>query len=250
MLTDNLFSKKVFRSWKIIFPVLILFFIVRLIFAVNSAKSSANGNIREQLSGDLYIRGWKDTTARKMIQEIQWLEGQAVLAGSDSISMSVDLSDNLAGIRLKGLPLLSTQIIKHFPEDYFGNLPLYGGFAGVARIEREKANTPKKPVKKIETTVNKTVNKSEPDTVSHKPLIWEFSTANNIKVIIYGVREKSDSTFKINPAADLALFFAGEFFSNMFPSSFEPPLFLWLPDKDARAIYRAMPENGKIIVRN
>ena len=250
MPTANLFLKKVFRSWKIIFPVLILFFPVRLIFAVHSARSSAAGNIREQLSDDLYIRGWQDTTTRKMIPEIQWLEGQALLAGSDSISMYVDLSDNLAGIRLKGLPLLSTRIIRHFPEDYFSDLPFYDGFADVTRVEREKANTPKKPVKKIGTTVNNTVNKSEPDTATYKPLIWKFSTGNNIKVIIYGVREKSDSTLKINPVADLALFFAGEFFSNMFPSVFEPPLFLWLPDKDARAIYRAMPEKGNIIFRN
>lgn len=250
MPTADLFFKKVFGSWKIIFPVLILFFIVRLIFAVQSAKSSATGNIGEQLSDDLFIRGWQDTAARKMIQEIQWLEGQVLLAESDSISMYVDLSDSTAGIRLKGLPLLNTQIIRYFPEDYFSDLPFYDGFADVTRIECEKANTPKKPVKKIVTTVNKTVNNSEPDTASYRPLIWKFSTGNNIKVVIYGVMEKSDSKLKINPAADLALFFAGEFFSNMFPSSFEPPLFLWLPDKDARAIYRAMPENGKIIVRN
>lgn len=252
MLTDNLFSKKVFRTSKIIFPLLILFFIVRLALAIYAAKSSATaiGSFGEQPSDDLYFRGWQDTTLSKMIQEIQWLEGQALLARSDSISMSVDLTDGLAVIRLKGLPLLSSKIIKHFPEDYFIDLPLYKGFAEVTQIEREKANVPKKPVKKAGTIPDKAFNKTEPDTASHKTLIWKFTTGNNLKVIIYGVSEKRDSTIKINPAADLALFFAGEFFTNMFPSVFEPPLFIWLPDKEARAIYRAMPGNGKIIFRN
>jgi hypothetical protein len=225
----------------------LVFFIVRLIIAVTAAKSSAIEieNRGGKLSDDLYIRGWQDTTVGELIEDIYLLEGLLELAGSDSISLSIDLSDNQVGIQLKGLPLLNSQIIKQFPDKH--DLVSHPGFAEVTFIQREKANSSKKPVKKIETAGGKSIKNQEPDSSVYRPLFWEFETGNNMKVIIRGVREKNDSIYRINPVKELALFFAGEFINNIFPSEYKPHLFLWLPDKDAIAIYRALPEKGKII---
>lgn len=247
MVIKRFFSKKISLPSKIVFFVLLVFFIVRLIIAVSVARSSATEteNRGGKLSDDLYIRGWQDTTVGEMIQDIYLLEGLLDLAGYDSISLLIDLSDNQVGIQLKGLPLLNSQIIKQFPDNY--DLAAYPGFAGVTFIQEEKANILKKPVKKIETEGGQSIKNHEPESSSYRPLFWKFETGNDMKVVIRGVREKNDSTYRISPVKDLALFFAGEFINDVLPSEYKPHLFLWLPDKDAIAIYRALPEKGKVI---
>lgn len=248
MVIRRFFLNKFSLPSTIIFFVLLVLFIVRLIIAVSVAKSSATETETrgDTLSDDLYIRGWHDTTVGEMIQDIYLLEGLLELAGSDSISLSIDLSDNQVGIQLKGLPLLNSQIIKQFPNNY--NFVSHPGFAGVTFIKSEKANSLKKPVRKIETAGGPSIKNQKPDSSLYRPLLWKFETGNDMKVIIRGVREKNDSIYRINPVKDLALFFAGEFINDIFPSEYMPCLILWLPDKDAVAIYRAVPEKGKIII--
>ena len=89
------------------------------------------------------------------------------------------------------------------------------------------------------------------DTLKENILYWRFITNHGIEVIINGIQQNQDSThLKIPLAKDLISFRIGDGFYKPFHKMETAPLFLWLDDQDAKAVYRALPQNAKVIFRD
>jgi hypothetical protein len=252
--------KDLFKKYKIAFLTIIILFsmllmvsVVRFVFAlksvdalieeVNSGTSNENGT----------DSGWDVPEIRKMKKDVYWMEQQLVLAKSDSINLGFNLKDSVIQVQLKGTVLFYAKILNQNPAGFLNSLNqnAYSNFGKIASITSETSTIPKKPIKKViapKSEDEKAVVSN--DTVAVKPLIWEFSTNNNINVIVTGVELSTDSLLNPQYFSDLIKYNANQINMNLIPKNFKPTLYLWLLDKDAKAIYRALPDNGKIIFRN
>lgn len=249
---NNLKHKKVFFAVILFFLILLVFLIIRLVSAVHASQKSAeiflNFSEKENKT-TLYPAG----EAHDLAEEIFRLEQKLELAKSDSIHLAINLSDSLVQIHLKGLDLFHSKILYLQPENFLNsvNQTAYRQLAKVSAIKSEVANVPKKPIKKVKASRDGiSQSNAKADTIPNLELIWRFTTENNIKVVITGVKIAPDSTFKFNPQKDLLKYKTYGFLDEIIPDEYSPTLYLWLNDSDARSIFRAVPEKGKVLFRN
>lgn len=244
-------NKKGFNTVLILFLLLLVFLIIRVVYAVNVSQMSIEFFLKsseKENETSIYPEG----EARILAEEIFWLEQKLELAKSDSISLIVDLSDSLVQIHLKGMDLFHSRILKQYPNNFLNSLnpETYTQLAKVSEIKSEAANNPKKPIKKVKAPKSGTPpSETKKDTIPNPELIWQFTTNSNINVIITGVRMEPDSTFNINLQKDLLKYRTKAFLSEIIPSEYSPTLYLWLNDSEAKSIYRAVPEKGKVLFR-
>jgi hypothetical protein len=249
---NNLKHKRGFFAVVLFFLILLVFLIIRLVFSVQASQKRAEIFLNfseKQNEVPLYQEG----EARDLSEDIFWLEQKLELAKSDSISLSIDLSDGLVQIHLKGMDLFHSKILKKYPENVLNSLnqAAYLQLAKVTEIKSEVANVPKKPIKKVKALKNGIPQaETEKDSIPNPDLIWHFVTGENIRIVITGVKMNSDSAFVINPRIDLMKYKTQEFLRQIIPSDYSPTVYLWLIDTDAKAIYRAVPEKGKVLFRN
>jgi hypothetical protein len=251
----DFFSKYKVGIWAvvIVFSVLLIFFIIRLVFAINVVKTTVGEHISGFSTENPLRPGWNDPEIREMKKEMYWLEQQLLLAKSDSINVGINLADSIVQVQLKGTVLFQSKMLKSYPPGFLHSLDpgAYLNFGRVASISNEKASIVKKPIKRVAAPGSEAAKSGiKQDTVIDSRLQWEFYAGNHVQVVISGVEMEADSTFRVRAARDIMTYRARGFFREVFPKHYAPTLFIWLNDKDAKAIYRAHPENGKVVFRN
>lgn len=243
--------RKGFVAVLILFLLLLVFLIFRVVYAVNVSQKSIEIFLNSAESENK-IPHFPEGEARDLAEEIFGLEQKLELAKLDSISLIIDLSDSLVQIHLKGMDLFHSKILKQYPDNflYSVNPETYTQMAKVSEIKSEASDFPKKPIKKVKAPKNGTPpSETKKDTIPIPELNWQFTTENNISVVITGVKMEPDSTFHIHSLKDLLKYRSKTFLSEIIPSHFSPTLYLWLNDAEAKSIYRAVPENGKVLFR-
>jgi hypothetical protein len=250
----NLFIKKGFFAVVALFLVLLVFLIIRLVFAVNASQQSSGF-----LTKTMFANGSEPydnaSETLQLTKQVFLLEQKLELAKSDSISLAIDLSDSLVQIQLEGLDLFHTKILHQHPRNFLnpGNLKTHRHLAMVTEIESEVANVPKRPVKKVKAPkigIPVSETKIQTDTIPNPELIWQFTTENNIRVVITGVKMALDSTFKFQPQKDLLQYKTFDFLNEIIPEEYSPVVYLWVNDSEAKSIFRAVPEKGKVLFSN
>jgi len=203
----NLIIKRGFFAVVALFLLLLVYLIIRLVFAVNVSQQSS-GFLSESMFAIDPQPYDKEGEALRLTKQVFWLEQKLELAKSDSISLAIDLSDSLVQIQLKGLDLFHAKILHQRPQNFLnpGNRKNRRHLAMVSEIKSEVANVPKRPVKKVKAPkigIPVSEDQTKTDTIPNPELIWQFTTENNIRVVITGVKMAPDSTFKFQPQKDL-----------------------------------------------
>ena len=222
----------------------------RVLPAIKAAKSTAQNIVALEQETTAGI-AWNNPELQEKVKEIHWLEQQLSLAKSDSLNLWINLQDSVVQVHLKGIVLLESEILKQFPDDFIQSKS-FGAhlhLSSATAIVNEVSNLPKKPVKKVKApkSEDEVVSVSH-DTVPLPALFWKFQTENNLEVVITGVKLNADSTQAEIPNKDIFKYRFEAFKENPFPKNYRPTLFIWLNDTDARAIYRAIPEKGKVVL--
>ncbi len=250
-------AKKMVTGKKMLVPAyLIAGLFVVLIFlqwifsykAVVAAREEFRKNNRQHSTGV-----WNNTEVRRDKKDIQWYEQLLLLSKSDSNYLAIDLHDSIVQLGLKGINLAEAEIIHHYPSDFLAtiNEEVYTSVATASPILIESANFFKKPVRKILAYSNADNRDEEiQGNKARHPLHWTFTTGNNLRIVISGAQTAADSSFKLHPKRDIMLHRAKEFIRYPVPEKYSPTLYLWLSDKDALAIYRALPSGGMVLFRN
>ncbi len=252
--------KQFFRKYKkyglaviLVVACLFIFTTIRLILAVNSVKATIDKQKSEITADNDFSKGWQNQEVRQTIKDIHWYEQQLLLAKSDSINLGINLADSVVQVQLKGTVLFQSRILLQKPAIFLNNLnpEFYLEFSKIASIKSETANTPKKPIKRVAAPNSiASQNETKNDTIIDQRLVWQFTTDNDVNVIITGVEMNKDSLLLPNSGNDLFNYHSQEFFGNIIPDTYSPTLYIWLNDKEAKAVYRALPEKGKVIIRN
>jgi hypothetical protein len=197
--------------------------------------------------------GWSDWEVNRLKKNSLWYEQLLVMAKNDSIGLIINLNDSVVQINLKGMYLVQSQIIKQYPADFLNNIneETYTKYASVSSIMQESANFPKKPIKKVSAYTPQDDNKEDQNLKANdKPLSWSFTTRNNLNVVITGVAATPDSSLSFYPTRDLLKYRLRDILKHGVPEKYTPTLYLWLSDKDAKSIYRAVASRGEVLFRN
>jgi hypothetical protein len=217
--------------------------------AVKLAISEKTINFAET---DVNDAGWNIPEIEQKKKEIHWMEQQLLLAKTDSLNLGINLTDSTVLVQLKGTVLLQANILKQFPENFIKS-PTYAAyldFTAISKIVQEQSTSVKRPVKRVKAPKNESeVQKVEHDTVPEAPIIWQFVLNNNIEVIITGVGLGQDSLLNMNFKNDILKYNIERLKANWLPKTYMPTLYIWLEDKDAKAIYRAIPGNGRVVFK-
>jgi hypothetical protein len=249
--------KKIFSTIKFIVPaatVTILVLVLLVVQLVNSTRS-VNASL-EEINANMEVfgpGGWNDVEIRQLKKDILWYEQLLDLAKHDSISLVINLNDSVVQISLRGLDLMQTKILRQSPSNFLAaaDEATWMHFGKISPINNETAGIPKRQVKKVVAFASAGNNHELPDDPAHNnPLKWNFTTAGNMGVVITGVQTSADSSYVLHAWTDLMKYRMGEFLKDPFPQVYTPTLYIWLDDRDAKAIYKAVSSKGNVLFRN
>lgn len=247
-----------YKKW--IISVALIWGILFVVFLTNTGFSLVKVNdfiklMKSDENGEITSAHWDNNEYRNLVKEKLWLEQQLELAKTDSFSIGINLRDSIVQVQLKGTVLFQAKIIAQKPSAFFrgsSKESYVNHFAQITRIDSSMANIPKRPIKKvIAPRVGQEPEEAKPDSVKSERMYWDFVTQNGINIIINGVAMNRDSTaYEIPKMSDVFSYRMKNRKVNSFSNEFMPTLFLWLNDQDAKAIYRALPEQPRCIFRN
>lgn len=237
----------------LVWTVLLMLFLVRLHQAGKAAQRTA-GFILEQVKNNVPLQPVPSAdTLYELTREILWLENQLALSRSDSMSLGINLRDQVLQVQLKGTVLFQSPLYKQDPVYFLQGIdyPAYESLFGKpASIVSEYANIEKKPIRKVLVhALHNGEDHTDPDTIPEDPIQWKFELNNYLQVVIRGV--PSHDSLRIHTfTAKLSEGISFNPFSVQGEKYYTPTLHIWLNDKDARAIYRALPERSKVVFLN
>lgn len=226
--------------------------ILRFIKAEEAVKLAISEKTLNFAETDVNDAGWNIPEIKQKKKQLHWVEQQLLLAKSDSLNLGIDLTDSTVQVLLKGTVLLQANILKQYPEHFIEspNYAAYLDFTAISKIVQEQSTSIKRPVKRVKAPKNESeVQKVEHDTVPEAPIIWQFVLNNNIEVVITGVGFGQDSLLNMNFKNDILKYNIEKIKTNWLPKTYMPTLYIWLDDKDAKAIYRAIPGNGRVVFK-
>jgi hypothetical protein len=239
----------------ILLCILFIVLLVEIVIAVKQVAENTDSIAETSAVQDEKADYWEDISARNLYKNINWIENQLLLSKSDSISLGVNLADSTFRVQLKGTVLFQTKILHKYPVDFLKDIDsnqYFRMFGKPFPIEREDASILKKTIKNMKpgaqndtTGVNKT-DEPEKDT----RFIWEFEVSNQLKIIVFGVTPGIDSVFTVNQGKDVRAIQWENVFSEERKKPYVPILYVWLKEQDAKAVFRALPPNGRIIIKN
>lgn len=227
-------------------------FISRLALTNRAVKHSVtSGNLDE---GEIKPTAWDNSEVRNLWKENNWLEKQLALSKSEKMNMGIDFDEKKVEVQLKGTVLLQAQILKQYPDPFMKNIDqtaYVNLFGHVSSIDSEWCNYPKKPIVTVIAPKDTSEVKTNMDTIREERFEWHISVENKYNIVINGVVFNADSVKEIKSYEDIYRYRKEEIKNNLYGQGhYKPTLFLWLDDKDVKAIYRAIPVKGKIIFRN
>jgi hypothetical protein len=237
----------------VIFLLLLAFTATRYVMAMKAVETAVKVKLAHISEEDINYAGWNVPEIKEKKKEVHQLERFLQLAKSDSLNMGINLSDSIVQVQLKGTVLLQARIQKQIPEHFFEtlNYGTYLDFTKIATIIEEQATIVKRPVKTIQAPKNEDeAAKVKKDTISDPLLVWKFKLNNDIELVITGIGSSKDSLVVGNFNNDIFKYSTEYYKKNLFPKTFIPTLYIWLNDNDAKALYRAIPEKGKVTFRN
>jgi hypothetical protein len=221
--------------------------------AINSAEAAAKEKIQAIPEKEINDIGWTIPEIQAKKKEIHWLERTLALAKSDSLNIGISLTDSIVQVQLKGTVLFQAKMLNQHPYHFFDtlNYGTYLDFTKIATITEEQATIVKRPVKRVQAPKSENeVKEVAKDTIPDPLLVWQFKLNNQIEVVVTGVGLDKDSVFNPQYQNDLKNYNIEKAKKSFMPKTYIPTLYIWLHDKDAKAIYRAIPERGKVVFKN
>jgi hypothetical protein len=236
-----------------VFLLLLVITVIRYVKAMNAVQAAIGEKLMVIPDEEIHDAGWNIPEIKEKKKEINWLERQLLLAKSDSLNLGISLNDSIVQVQLKGTVLVQAKMIKQHPLHFFDSLNYgaYHDFTRIAAIVEEQSTIPKKPIRKVQAPKNENeVQEFKHDTIPDPPLVWQFSLNNRINVVITGVGLDKDSVLNFQYNKNLIDYNYNYLKNNLLPETYIPTLYIWLMDKDAKSIYRAIPEKGKVVFKN
>jgi len=195
----------------------------------------------------------------ELIKERAFLSSRVKMASSDSIGLLINLPDSSIQLLIKGLPVRSVRIADYDVSPFFKRVnqeALCSMLSSPMTITGMHATFKKDPVNvKIAPRDTSEVQVADkPDTTDFEAVFFTLDTDRNVRFFF----EQQEDTIFVDRFA--RFFFdlrdrAGNLWSNLKAMVlFDTPVYtpyvkIWLPKAEAKIIYRAIPREGLIVLK-
>jgi len=197
-----------------------------------------------------------DSAMSRLVREKIFLESRIEMAMQDSIGMVIEIPDSTIGLEIKGVRLHTADINRAKYGNFFLSLDdlEYDLLMGSPlRVVKHRANFEKEPVKVVDAPEDSLLSNPDlniADTSSSVSARVKLQLDNGIKIILIDSR----ASFIKRSLWDVADRFT-EFGSGLKDvirlrvPDYHPVLKIYLPGKEIRTLYRAIPANGRIALK-
>jgi len=215
--------------------------------------SLAAGQLTEGMSLEMIPEGWSQQEQRDLWTEKFWIVNQLAISKLDSMSLGICFSDSSFQLMFKGLPLIKARMCYIWPENMLTEMDprVYAKlFSKPSVMVSDTANLPKKVFRKVRVNAEGEAVPVDSVGVVGGCLSWIFVTDNHLRFVVTGY---GCDSLDLQPSVRKDLFahhmssISGDYF---FRDDYQPTIFIWLNDADAKAIYKALPRHAAVIVRN
>lgn len=197
-----------------------------------------------------------DTSISGLIREKLFLESRIRMAGMDSIGLSVDLTDSLIALEIKGVMLHPAKIDRIKYGYFFRSLDdlEYSLLLGIpAKISSYRSTLEKEPVIIVEAPKDTLFADSYsflPDTGRVKPVIVSLVLDNGVILSLIDNNSHWPRRSFRDAMTRAAIVKSGIYSMIRFKiPDYNPVIKLYLPGEDIKTIYRALPANGNIALK-
>jgi len=213
----------------------------------------AAGELTKELSLEKIPEGWEQAEHRELWTEKFWIENQLAVSKLDSMSLGICFNDSSFQLLFKGLPLIKAHMGYLWPDNFLENMDprVYARlFSRPVFMVSDSANLPKKVFRKVRVNAEGEAVPVDSIGVVGGCLSWTFVTGNGLRFVVTGFG--CDSLDR-EPSVTRDLWahrmhaLSGDIF---FRENYQPTIFIWLQDADAKAVYKALPRRAAVIVRN
>jgi hypothetical protein len=204
------------------------------------------------------IRIFSDSAFVSMNRVKAFYQSRIVMAGTDSISLALNLSDSSAILEIKGVTVHKAKITSKQISKVFNKVDEYAissFLSSPLTIKKSFATIKKEPLMIKIAPKDTTEYQPDilPDTTSSEPVNYMLETENGFRFYIYQtVGNKSGG------GLNRFLFDIGDRFKNSWDiiksifvlkiPEYHPYIKMEMPKADAKIIYRALPRHGQIAV--
>lgn len=253
--TDFKSQNKKAILWVGLFLILLVVVMISiLIVSLIKTRQTAKSIIASEEVYSVPALDWSNEEIRTAYKEKLWLENQLSLTKEDSLSLGINLKDSIIQIQIKGLPLIRSKISYMKPDAFLSDIDatIYSKLFGhPTTFVNGKANLIKRPIRRMKVVSGSTAEPISSDSIKSGRFYWEFVSDNKIRIVINGCDYIEDSIVqKPSLIGDMLRFRLKRKSKGIDFKGYYPTLFLWINDSDAKAIYRALPEKTKLIIRN
>lgn len=201
---------------------------------------------------------YNDEAFISLQKEIAFKRARLKMAATDSIGLSINLSDSLLLLEVSGVTVSSVKI---------NNLKLSRSLRGIEHtalagllsnallITNSTSTIVKEPIiEKIapRDTLEASLPEKTVDTTKNEPVFFELALEKGIRLFV--LQEETTGSDRTNRFAfqlKRSIAKAGRNLKSIFRfelPDYHPEILLIIPASDARAIYRALPENGRVAI--
>jgi hypothetical protein len=192
-------------------------------------------------------------------KQISFKKARLKMAATDSIGLSINLPDSLLLLELSGVTVASVKINSLKLSRSFKGIEhtaLAGLLSNALLITNSTSTIVKEPI--IEKmaprdTLEASLPEKKTDTAKNEPVFFELALEKGIRLFVLQEEiTRSDRTNRFAFLLKRSMAKAGRNLKSI--SRFElpdyhPEILLIIPASDARAIYRALPEKGRVAIQ-
>jgi hypothetical protein len=249
-----LFAILLFTIFVILYSVFALLSPREKIASINSEYS-----FKPNENSETDIRILTDSAFIALNREKAWLQSRITMAETDSVSLSLNLSDSLAILEINGVAVYTSGISSYSMSKVFHKADEYAISSLLSfpfTIKSDISSIEKEPLMhKIAPKDTSEYKPAEiPDTAKVESVNFILEMENGFRVYVYQEPDNEKGTgfksflFDISDRFRNSLYITKSIFSFEVPD-YKPFIKVTLPGGDARIIYRALPVNGQVAIR-
>jgi hypothetical protein len=261
---DSLFVEKKRSGVKYIVIIIVLSVLALTSVYTYLSVSSVRGRMKvaqEQAQGSPQI----NPSLLTQLKEKAWIESRLKMAAGDSIGLSIDLEQHRIQLELKGVVILSSKIrdfsISGFFQKMDGNV-YFNTFGTPLTIRQFKSSIVKNPLKVVEAPKDTIAAQAAADAAAKKDsladenVFWTVKLDRDFDLDIQGIDSiaEAQNKYKFGQGFEFErnLRNIAKSFEHILKFSkpvYTPEILISIPENEAKAILRALPNKALVTIR-
>lgn len=257
---DSLFVKKHngVKIFAIVFWVILLAFTSVYTYLSVGAVRNRMQEAKSQVEGAPSV----NPLLLDLMKEKAWVESRLKMALGDSVGLSIDLEQHTIQLELKGVVVMNSKIRDYSTSGFFkrmdGNV-YFSMFGSPLTIQKFESSIEKNPFKIVQAPksaeeAEKAVTKK--DSLPKENVFWTVKLDRDFELNIQGIDSitESQSKYKLGKGFEFKrdlknIVNSFEHILKFTKPVYTPEILISIPENEAKAILRALPQKALITIR-